>query len=126
MNQMSLRFRKGDILAIIFVVFLAVLLFVLFLPKQDTSVGYAQIYQNGDLIKTVSLALDQELTVSGAYCNTITVSQGKIGVTQSDCPGGDCIQCGWIDGVGRSIVCLPNGLEIWVISGNNDVDFVVG
>ncbi len=36
---------------------------------------------------------------------------GRIAVTQSDCPGGDCMQTGWQDG-GRPIVCLPHRLVI--------------
>ena len=38
----------------------------------------------------------------------------------------DCVGCGWSNATGRSIVCLPNGLEIRIVSGQSDVDFVVG
>ena len=84
------------------------------------------IYQNGQKIKTVSLKQNQTFTIEGVYCNTITVENGKIAVTDSDCPGMDCVHCGWISGTGRSVVCLPNGLEIRVVAGSSDVDFVVG
>lgn len=123
---MRLRFQKGDIAAIASVLLLAVLVFVLFLPKSDAPAAYAEIYQNGKLIKTVSLARDQEFTVAGKYSNTVTVRSGKIAVTHSDCPGEDCVSCGWQNSTGRSIVCLPNGLEIRVVAENGDVDFVVG
>lgn len=126
MHSMKLRFQKGDMVAVAVVVLLAVLVFVLFLPKEDTSAAYAEIYQDGKLIKTVSLAVDQEFTVTGKYTNTVTVCDGKIAVTQSDCLGGDCVSCGFVDSAGRSIVCLPNGLEIRVMAGSGNVDFVVG
>ena len=122
---MRLRFQKGDVAAIAGIALLAVLVFVLFLPKGNSPAACAEIYQNGKLVKTVPLAEDQEFTVTGAYTNTVTVRDGKIAVTQSDCPGEDCVRCGWISGTGRSIVCLPNGLELRVV-GNTDVDFVVG
>ena len=122
---MRLRFQKGDVAAIAGIALLAVLVFVLFLPKGNSPAACAEIYQNGKLVKTVQLAEDQEFTVTGAYTNTVTVRDGKIAVTQSDCPGEDCVRCGWISGTGRSIVCLPNGLELRVV-GNTDVDFVVG
>lgn len=122
---MRLRFGKWDIVAIAGVALLAVLVFLAFLPKGETAAS-AQIYQNGKLIKTVSLNKDQQFDITGQYCNTVTVQDGKIAVTDSDCPGGDCVSCGWLSSAGRSIVCLPNGLEIRVIAGKSDVDFVVG
>lgn len=126
MHSMKLHFQKWDMIAIASVVLLAVLVFIVFLPKGNSPAAYAQIYQDSQLIKTVPLAVDQEFTVTGTYSNTITVRDGKIAVTQSSCPGEDCIRCGWQGGTGRSIVCLPNGLEIRVVTGNSGVDFAVG
>ena len=122
---MRLAFQKGDILAIGVVVLLAVLVFALFLPGEETG-GYAEIYQDGKLLQTVPLDRDGEFEISGQYSNTVTVRDGQIAVTASDCPGTDCISCGWISSSGRSIVCLPNGVEIRVVSRDGDVDFVVG
>ena len=126
MDSKRLHFQKADILAIIAVVLLAVIVFALFLPQEDSSAGVAEIYQNGERIKKVSLEEDQTFTVAGKYNNTVTVRDGKIAVTESDCPGEDCVHCGWMDTVGTSVVCLPNGLEIRIVAGNSDVDFVVG
>ena len=123
---MHLRFQKWDIAVIAGVALLAVLMFSLFLPQKDATGAYAEVYRDGELVKTVTLSQDQTFVVDGKYCNTITVRDGEIAVTASDCPGADCVHCGWISGTGRSIVCLPNGLEIRVIGGNGDVDFVVG
>lgn len=120
------RFQKGDLLAIVPVILLAVLIFVLFLPPRNVPAAYAEIYRDGQLIRTVSLDRDQEFAVVGRYTNTVTVRDGKIAVTASDCPGGDCVSCGWCDSSGRSIVCLPNGVELRVVSADGDVDFVVG
>ena len=123
---MKLRFQKGDMAAVAGVVLLAALVFALFLPRQNADAAYAEVYQDGKLIRTVSLGEDQEFTVGGSYCNTVTVRDGKIAVTGSNCPGEDCVGCGWQGSAGRSIVCLPNGLEIRVVAGSGDVDFVVG
>lgn len=123
---MHLRFQKWDIAVIAAVALLAVLIFALFLPKDTAAGAYAEIYRDGELIKTVSLSRNQTFTVEGKYSNTVTVRDGKIAVTESGCPGADCVHCGWISGTGRSIVCLPNGLEIRVVAGDSDVDFVVG
>lgn len=107
------------------IVVLALLVFLCFLPDGDTA-AVAQIYQNGERVKTVSLAQSQEFILTGAYSNTVIVRDGKIAVTASDCPGEDCVHSGWIGSAGRSIVCLPNGVEIRIVANNSDVDFVVG
>lgn len=125
-NQNFLRFRKGDLLAIAAVVLLAVIVAVSFIPKTGTGAVEAEIYQDGKLIKTLSLEEETTIEVSGKYTNRITVQNGEISFTASDCSGEDCVRSGAIHTAGRSLVCLPNGVEIRVITRNSDVDFVVG
>ena len=126
MRGMRLRFQKGDLLAVAVTLLLAVAVFVLFLPRENSQAAVAEIYLDGALIRQVSLSEDGEFTVTGDYENTVTVRDGKIAVTRSDCPGGDCVHSGWIGSRGRSLVCLPNRLEIRVVSASGDVDFAVG
>ena len=123
---MGLRFQKGDLVAIGFVLFLAVAALVLFLPNQNLVASQAEIYLDGQLLRTVPLNRDQEFTLEGEFHATVTVSGGKIAVTASDCPGADCVHSGWINSPGRSIVCLPGRLEIRVTGQSSDVDFAVG
>ena len=123
---MKLRFQKWDIAIFAGIALVALFVFALFLPKNAETGAYAELYQTGQRIKTVSLSQNQTFTIEGAYCNTVTVADGKIAITDSNCPGMDCVRCGWISGTGRSVVCLPNGLEIRVVAGDSDVDFVVG
>ena len=125
-KQEHLRFRKGDLLAIALVVILAVSVAVCFLPKDTAMPVQAEIYQDGILVKTVSLDQETAFAVTGKYTNTITVANGNIAITASDCPGEDCVHSGGIHTSGRSIVCLPNGVEVRVVNAASDVDFVVG
>lgn len=122
---MNKGFKIGDLLAVGAVLLLAVLCFLAFLPKGEEATC-AQIYQGGELLMTVSLDTDQEFPVEGDYRNVVTVRDGQIAITASDCPGQDCVHSGAIHSPGRSLVCLPNALEIRVIFGQSDVDFVVG
>lgn len=121
----KLRFRKGDWLAIGLVLCLAIAVFSCFLPSNDPA-AYAEVYLDGQLVKTVPLSTDQTFLLEDQYCNEITVSQGTIAFTSSDCPGQDCVHSGSIHSTGRSLVCLPNRVEIRVVSESPDVDFVVG
>ena len=124
-DKAILRFRKGDLIAVFAVLALAAAVFVSFIPARQASASLAEIYQDGSLIKTVSLSEDAAFDITGEYTNTVAVQDGKIGISHSDCPGTDCVHTGFISAPGRSVVCLPNRVEIRVISGETDVDFVV-
>lgn len=125
-KQDHLRFRKGDILAVALVLLLAAAVAMCFLPESGGGEPVAEIYRDGQLLQTLSLDEEQSLTVTGSYTNTVTVSGGRVAITASDCPGEDCVHSGWIHTSGRSIVCLPNGVEVRVVNARSDVDFVVG
>lgn len=84
----------------------------------------AEIWSDGVLIARVDLAVERELTVTGPYGeNVVTVSQGRIAVTQADCPDGYCVARGFCNR-GAEIVCLPNRLVIRFVDGGADA--VVG
>ena len=86
---------------------------------------YAEIWSDGTLVKRVSLRVDQTFTVAGENgTNVITVSDGKIGVTEADCPDHYCMHRGMCNS-GAQIVCLPNKLVIKFVGGD-PVDGVVG
>ena len=125
-SQVRLRFQKGDMLAVALVVLLAVVTVLCFLPKGENTACVAEVYRDGELVKTLELEKDQTLDIDGKYHNTVTVSGGKVAITASDCPGEDCVHSGAIQASGRSIVCLPNGVEVRVVGASADVDFVVG
>lgn len=125
-DNAKLQFCKGDVLAIAAVLILAVTVLLCFLPGKEESSEQAVIYLNGEPIKTVDLTQDQTFSISDRYHNVIQVTNGKIAIIESNCPGQDCVHSGSISHSGRILVCLPNALEIRVISDDSDVDFVVG
>ena len=125
MKKDRLRFQKGDILVIIGTLLLGAAVFLCFLPGKEPA-GRGEVYQNGVLLHTLPLSQDASLEIGGNYTNTVTVKDGAVAVTASDCPGEDCVSCGWMSGPGRSIVCLPNALELRLVGADSDVDFVVG
>ena len=96
-----------------------------FLMPGDTA-SYAEVTSAGKVVKTVDLRIDQEFTVTAAEGgrNVITVKDGKIGVTQADCPDHYCMERGMINS-GAQIVCLPNRLVI-TLTGEQSIDGVAG
>lgn len=126
MEAEKLRFRKGDWLAVALVAVTAVIVMLCFLPGSNDPAAVAQIYLDGKLVKTLPLSKNQTFIVADQYSNEITVKDGAISFTASTCPGQDCVHSGSIHSTGRSLVCLPNRVEIRVVSTDADVDFVVG
>ena len=117
------RFSPWDIIPISAVAALAGAVFLLFLPAKAPA-DYVEIYQSGTLIETLPLRENATLEIQGKYRNIVTIRDGKAAITESDCPGGDCKACGWLNTAG-SIFCLPNGVEVRVIAQDADVDIVL-
>ncbi len=100
----------------------AVLSVLVLLPGEKAE--YAQVYSDGKLLHTLDLSIDREVTVTTKDgTNVITIRDGKVGVTQADCPDKHCMQRGMCDS-GLQIVCLPHKLVIQ-FAGETGVDGVV-
>jgi hypothetical protein len=123
---MRLAFQKGDWIAIGLVIAMAVCVLLPFLPSRGNAPDSVQIWQDGILLATLPLDRDGEYIINAPYRNVITVRNGQAAITESSCPGADCVHSGWIGHTGRSIVCLPNRTEVRIVGMDSDVDFVVG
>ena len=124
---MRLRLCIGDVLVIGFVVMLAILIGVVFWIKTGTEEGNTVvIYREGEKIQELSLDKNTEFFIENSYTNKLVVKDKKVAIVESDCPGMDCVHSGWISGKGRSLVCLPNRVEIRIQGEiDSEVDFIV-
>ncbi len=100
---------------------------VLLMPKERGTI--ARVTFNGNVLSEIDLsAVDSpsSFIVTGeAGSNTIAVEQGRIRVTEADCPDQVCVNQGWISDSALPIVCLPNKLVIEIIGGEGDLDVAV-
>ena len=125
-KSLKLSFQKGDWFAIAGVIVLAVAVAGFFGMSRDTSqTKIVQILQNSQLIQEYPLDTEETIYVDDMYHNVIEISDGKVAIVESDCPGEDCVHSGWINRAGRSIVCLPNKVEIRIVGITDDVDIIV-
>ncbi len=130
MNRKEITtFCRGDAVTIALVIASA-LGMILFLSLHSVTEEnlHVQIWQNGEMIHEWPLNSDREFIVEGEYHNTIVTLDGRAAITESNCPGEDCVHTGWISRNGRSIICLPNRVEIRIVGGDpgeDDVDAVV-
>lgn len=120
-----ITFRRGDWLAVALVVLMIVGSAILFFPRSSAAASSVSVYLDGELIEQFPIDINREFDIAADYVNTLCIQDGKASIIQSDCPGTDCIHSGWISSPGRSIVCLPNRVEIRIIGSESDVDFVV-
>lgn len=117
--------RRADLFLAGLIVAAAVTGMLFWRIKAGTQTGsIVTVYRDGEIVREVPLDSEAEFTVEGAYTNQVLVKDGSVSVTASDCPGNDCVHSGAIHDSGRSIVCLPNRVEIR-IEGESAVDFVV-
>ena len=122
----KLSFRKGDWFAIAGVLVLGIVVAVLFgTGNANKKAEVIQIYQNNQLLMEYSFDTDEIISVDGEYHNKIQISGGRVSFVESDCPGADCVHSGWIDQPGRSIVCLPNKVEVRIVGTTDEVDIIV-
>lgn len=97
----------------------------IFLMLPGEAATHAQIVSDGKVLHTVALGIDQEFVIeNGNGRNTVTVKDGKIAVTEANCPDHYCMARGWCDS-GTQIVCLPNNLIIRFL-GEQTIDAVIG
>lgn len=123
-----LKLRLGDMIAVAVVIALIFCAVIFVMPQSSGEGAEVCIYLEGELIETMPLDADGSFTVYGEYENVVTVLDGSVSISVSDCPGEDCVHSGSISAPGRSIVCLPNRVEVRIngVSETDEVDFVVG
>ena len=84
-----------------------------------------EIWSDGEFLYSLPLSVDTQMRIDSEQgSNTISVKDGKIAVTQADCPDHYCMDRGFCDG-GAQIVCLPNRLVIKFVAPQ-EIDGVVG
>lgn len=110
------------ILCVVTVVCIGLSMFLLLPKEQVTAV---KVISEGKVLQTLPLAEDTTFSVIKPQgINIVTIQNGKVAVTQADCPDQYCVQRGWCSG-GAQIVCLPNRLVLEFV-GQSTVDGVAG
>ena len=125
---MNFKRYKNDILLVLAVLLLAGILYGarLLLRRQG---GEAVVTVDGTQVAVLPLNEDAELVLAGADfglggddTNTVVVRDGRVCVTDANCPDKICEHQGWIEYGGESIVCLPHRLVVTVRGAQSSVD----
>ncbi len=111
---------RGDLVVAGAILALSVCLALLLYRTPGDGPVTAVVSVNGEEQMRINLSAVKDATeyaVDCAYPLHITAEPGRIRVSESDCPGKDCVRSGWASEPGRTIVCLPNRLTITLESG---------
>lgn len=117
---------KRDIILVLSMVIIAAAAFLIinFAVKKDGS--YAVIKVDGNVIKTLDLNSGETTIEVNGYqggVNKVVINDGKVSMTEADCPDELCVKTGKISSVGETIVCLPHRVVV-EIKGSPDDDSI--
>lgn len=85
----------------------------------------AVVTVDGELYGTYSLSQDQVIEIrQNNHLNKITIKDGSVQMSYSDCHNQICVNDGRISRANQSIVCLPNKVMVEIIGGEEDIDAV--
>lgn len=83
------------------------------------------ITRAGKVFGTYSLTEDRTIEVrQDSHINKITIKNGKVSMSFSDCHGQDCVKQHAISRTGESIVCLPNKIMLEIRGGTAEYDSI--
>lgn len=114
--------KIGDILLIALIIVLTLLFAFLNSNKGQKAI----VEVNGSVLKTFDLSIDSQFVYEGKYKNIITVKNGEIFVSESDCPDKSCVHSGAIKSGAKVICCLPNKMIIRVANADEKLDVISG
>lgn len=110
---------------LIFVLGVAGCLFVVLSPARNT----VNIVRDGEVLYSFDLTKTEDTTFDIYYKdskNTIEIKDGKIRISEAECPDKTCVKSGWLSSSAMPVVCLPNHLVIEFANNNSEVDAVAG
>ena len=73
----------------------------------------AQVSVDGKIIAVYPLSEDRtEVINTPEGKNRLEIKDGRVRVTDADCPDKLCVNQGWISMKGQSVICLPHKLTV--------------
>lgn len=101
---------KREFILVAAILVAATFLYLINRISHQEPAAVVDISVDGEVVETLDLSIDQELTIQGAGdgTNHLVVQDGQVWVTEASCPDHLCIRQGKISMDGQVIVCLPN------------------
>lgn len=80
--------------------------------------AYAQVTVDGDVVQTLDLAKDTEITITGKQggSNLLVIRDGEVWCASASCPDKVCVSQGKKSHNGDTIACLPNRMIVTIVA----------
>lgn len=114
--------RKNDLILIISIIIITACVFLI-MNLFSKSGDRVLVEQNSAQIAVLDLNKDCVYNVyndNGDICNTVQIKNGKVKMIYADCKDKICKNHKEISKSNESIICLPNKVEITVISDKSE------
>ncbi len=116
--------KKADVILALALIVIG-LIMSWFFSFGQTDGSELVITRAGEVFGTYSLTENRTIEVKkDSHINKITIKDGKVSMSFSDCRGQDCVQQHAIFQTGETIVCLPNKLVLEIRGGESAYDSV--
>lgn len=116
-NSCLCRVTRYDVIFLLAV--LALSAFGLFHFGKGASAAVSRkafVYENGKLIEKIDLKIDGIIDLSLQHGSMeVEIKQGRIRISNSSCPHKICVNTGWVEKPGGTIVCVPNKVLVEVL-----------
>ncbi|MBQ1270091.1 MAG: NusG domain II-containing protein [Clostridia bacterium] len=90
---------------------------------MDESDEEAVISVDGEEVYRILLSEDRVIELECG--NTVEIKDGRVRVSEADCPDLVCVGTGWIEDGSSAIVCLPHKLSVTVDGAEGDTDISI-
>ncbi|MFI3324659.1 MAG: NusG domain II-containing protein [Clostridia bacterium] len=126
MKIKGIKLLMGDIIIVALIIIMAILIFVLMLPKTYTN-NILEVYLDGELIDSISLEEDnyQTIEINETASVTIEIDGLEVRVINSTCYDHVCENTGYISVAGEVIVCMPNKLLLKIVGDETEIEYDV-
>ncbi len=120
--------RKADLALFLILLFLGISSVIL-ISDSGRDGKQVLIKTGGELYGTYDLNQDQTIkVVYRGHHNNITIKNGKVSMSFSDCRNQNCVHQGKISNTSQAIICLPNQVVIEIVDnakdGGDDIDVI--
>lgn len=116
--------KKADIILLIVLVLVG-LASTAYVAMSRSGGDTVIIEQRGELYGRYSLFEDRTITIEGTKTkNIVSISGGKVTMSESTCKNQVCVHHGAIAAAGESIICLPNKVVVRIEGKGGGYDAV--
>ena len=119
--------KKADIILFFTVLILGLMVSWLFLRGGSSPAGKVLVTVDGKTYGIYDIHVNQTIEIKqNGHTNNITIKDGTVSMTYSDCANQVCVDTGSISQSNDSIVCLPNKVMVEIVSEGGGADVITG